>query len=60
MVVYLSDADINYRDKKLSLPYFEYKIQETDKLKNDNKGHILIKNGKTYIRYEYDLKKYRV
>lgn len=52
---WVSDIKFNYRDKECYIPYYKFDLYyDTDRL-NDNNGHLIIKDNKRYIRYNFDL-----
>ena len=56
-LTWLTDIMFNYRDNICFLPYYTFELYERNLFKNKstNKGHMLIKNDKMYIRYNYEL-----
>lgn len=49
---YVSDIKFNYRDKECYVPYFDFDLYATEVI-NDNRGHLIVKNGKRQIRYNF-------
>ena len=57
---WLNDIVFNYRDKECYIPYYTYELFKIeDKIpKDNNKGHLILKDGALWIRYNYNFKKY--
>lgn len=58
-ISWLNDIVFNYRDKKCYLPYFtyEYFCFNDKEYKLNNKGHLILRAGELWIRYNYALEK---
>lgn len=61
-LTWLNDIRFNYRDKACYIPYYTYDIYElADKeYRNDNKGHLILKDNTLYIRHNYSLNKFDI
>lgn len=68
-ITYLQDIMFNYRDKKICLPYYEYKklkvedkeaYKEIEKHKNKFQYLIQDKVGNFYVRYDYTYKELEI
>ena len=58
-LTWLNDIKFNYRDKECFIPYYDFKVAECE-YRTSNKGHLIKKENKTYLRYEYKLEKFRI
>lgn len=59
--VWVDDIKFNYRDKECYLPYFDFDLYEEEKGRlDDNKGHLIIKDDKRYVRYNFEYKREKI
>ena len=54
---WVSDIKFNYRDKECFIPYYDFELYEESQRQNDNNGHLIVKNNKRYVRYNFDFKR---